>query len=79
MQRLSSSPDAFGQSPKRIPPSCGGARFIVHHTDGTREFAYDRQSSIGKLDKALDESTRRKWAIVDMKQDWRTVYPAEKR
>jgi phosphoglycolate phosphatase-like HAD superfamily hydrolase len=51
---------------------------IVHHTDGAREFAYDRQSSIGKLDKALDEANKRKWTVVDMKQDWKTVYPFEK-
>ncbi|MCA9153781.1 MAG: haloacid dehalogenase-like hydrolase [Planctomycetales bacterium] len=51
---------------------------IVHHTDGEREFAYDRPSTIGQLDKALDEAPRRGWTIVDMKRDWRTVYPAVK-
>ena len=58
-----------------------GARFmgIVHHTDATREFAYDRQSHIGKLDKALDEATQRKWTVVDMKADWNAIYPIEKR
>jgi phosphoglycolate phosphatase-like HAD superfamily hydrolase len=57
-----------------------GARLagIVHHTDGAREFAYDRQTSIGKLDKALDEANKRKWTVVDMKQDWKAVYPFEK-
>jgi phosphoglycolate phosphatase-like HAD superfamily hydrolase len=54
-----------------------GARFagIVHHTDAEREWAYDRKSSIGKLDKALDEGTRRDWTIVSMKQDWKRVFP----
>lgn len=57
-----------------------GARFIglVHHTDAEREWAYDRQSNIGKLDTALDEGVRRGWTIVDMKSDWQTVYPAVK-
>jgi phosphoglycolate phosphatase-like HAD superfamily hydrolase len=55
-----------------------GARFalIVHHTDAEREWAYDRTSSIGKLDKAWDEATARKWVVVDMKQDWKVIYPA---
>lgn len=58
-----------------------GLRFmgIVHHTDAEREFAYDRQSHIGKLDKALDEGLRRKWTIVDMKKDWNTIYPFQRR
>jgi len=54
-----------------------GARFggIVHHTDGEREWAYDRKSKIGRLDKALDEAGERGWSVVDMKRDWRVVYP----
>ncbi len=48
---------------------------LVHHTDGDREWAYDRESKIGGLNKALDEATKRKWNIVDMKQDWETIYP----
>ena len=57
-----------------------GARFmgIVHHTDAQREWAYDRQSPIGRLDKALDEATKRGWTVVDMKQDWKVVYPFQK-
>lgn len=57
-----------------------GARFagLVHHTDAAREYAYDRQSKIGKLDKALDEAAARRWAVVDMKRDWKTIFPAEK-
>jgi len=54
-----------------------GARFagIVHHTDALREYAYDRQSKIGKLDKAWAEAEQRNWTIVDMKRDWKTVFP----
>jgi phosphoglycolate phosphatase-like HAD superfamily hydrolase len=54
-----------------------GARFagIVHHTDGVREYAYDRESKTGKLDKAWDEAGKRGWTVVDMKQDWKTVFP----
>ena len=56
-----------------------GARFmgLVHHTDAVREYAYDRNSPIGQLDKAWDEAVRRKWAIVDMKSDWKVIYPFE--
>ncbi|MBI5041839.1 MAG: haloacid dehalogenase-like hydrolase [Gammaproteobacteria bacterium] len=54
-----------------------GPRFglIVHHTDAEREWAYDRTSHIGKLDKALDEAATRGWTVVDMKGDWKTIYP----
>ncbi len=56
-----------------------GARFmgLVHHTDAVREYAYDRRSKIGKLDKALDEATAKGWTIVDMKNDWKVVFPFE--
>ena len=58
-----------------------GARFalLVHHTDAEREWAYDRASSIGRLDKALDEAQAKGWAVVDMKNDWRIIFPFEKR
>ena len=54
-----------------------GARFalIVHHTDAEREWAYDRTSHIGKLDKAWDEAQAKGWTVVDMKQDWKTIFP----
>lgn len=57
-----------------------GPRFgmIVHHTDAEREWAYDRNSPVGKLDKALDEAPRRGWLLVDMKRDWKVIYPEEK-
>jgi hypothetical protein len=47
----------------------------VHHTDAEREFAYDRQSSIGRLDKGLDEARAKGWTVVDMKNDWKEIYP----
>jgi phosphoglycolate phosphatase-like HAD superfamily hydrolase len=58
----------------------GGARFmgLVHHTDAQREWAYDRESHVGRLDKALDEAKARDWTVVDMKQDWKRVFPFEK-
>ncbi|MEE4278526.1 MAG: HAD family hydrolase [Halieaceae bacterium] len=49
---------------------------LVHHTDGEREWAYDRASAIGRLDRALDEAGPRGWTVVDMARDWRRVYPA---
>jgi hypothetical protein len=54
-----------------------GLRFmlLVHHTDAEREWAYDRQSPIGRLDKALDEAQRRGWTVVDMKKDWNRIFP----
>jgi hypothetical protein len=54
-----------------------GARFalIVHHTDSEREWAYDRQSHVGRLDKALDEAKAKGWTVVDMKKDWKAIYP----
>lgn len=57
-----------------------GARLalIVHHTDAEREWAYDRTSHIGKLDKALDEANAKGWTVVDMKTDWKTVFPGGK-
>jgi phosphoglycolate phosphatase-like HAD superfamily hydrolase len=56
-----------------------GKRFmgLVHHTDAKREWAYDRQSQIGRLDKALDEAKTRGWTIVDMAAEWRRIYPFE--
>jgi len=58
-----------------------GLRFmgLVHHTDGEREWAYDRESSVGRLDRALDEAKARGWTVVDMKREWKTIFPPEKR
>jgi hypothetical protein len=54
-----------------------GVRFalIVHHTDAIREWAYDRASSIGRLDKAFDAAQAEGWTVVDMKNDWKTIFP----
>ncbi|MEM7462698.1 MAG: HAD family hydrolase [Pseudomonadota bacterium] len=54
-----------------------GRRFgmIVHHDDAEREYAYDRDSHIGRLDRGLDEGPKRGWTIVSMKNDWKTIYP----
>ena len=53
-----------------------GARFglLVHHTDADREWAYDRESHIGKLHRGLDEAKKRGWVVVDMKEDWKFVF-----
>ena len=57
-----------------------GARLglIVHHTDNDREWAYDRSSHVGQLARGLDEASQRGWVVVDMKQDWKVVYPTWK-
>ena len=51
---------------------------IIHHTDAKREWAYDRDSHFGRLDKALDEAPKRGWVVVDMKNDWKIIYSFEK-
>ncbi len=53
-----------------------GARFglILHHTDSDREYAYDRESHVGRLDKALDQAADRGWTVIDMKNDWKEVF-----
>ncbi len=53
-------------------PSIG---LIIHHTDAKREWAYDRDSHIGRLDLALDEAAKRGWVVVNMKNDWNRIYP----
>ena len=62
-------------------PPGSGARFmgIVHHTDAEREWAYDRNSHIGRLDKALDEATAKGWTVVSMKTDWKRIFAFEKK
>lgn len=53
-----------------------GASFValIHHTDAEREYAYDRDSTVGRLDKALDEAQRQQWLVVDMKRDWQRIF-----
>jgi hypothetical protein len=77
---------AFGNSDgdlQMLQWTCSGpgARFClyVHHTDAEREFAYDRTSSIGQLDKGLDEAQAQGWTVVDMKDDWKTIYLTDKK
>lgn len=57
----------------------GGRRLMVliHHTDAEREWAYDRESHIGRLDKALDEAIEKGWTVIDMENDWNVIYPFE--
>ena len=52
-----------------------GLGVIVHHTDDEREWAYDRDSHVGRLDRGLDEAAERGWIVIDMKRDWKTIYP----
>jgi hypothetical protein len=58
-----------------------GQRFCLylHHTDASREWAYDRQSPIGRLDQGLDVARDKGWTVVDMKNDWNTIYPPDTR
>ncbi len=73
---------AFGNSDGDLPMlqyAAGGdgakLMFLVHHDDAEREYAYDRESRIGRLDKGLDEAERWGITIVSMKDDWRTIFP----
>ncbi len=50
----------------------------MHHTDAEREYAYDRKSEFGRLDKALDAAAINKWTVVDMKRDWKRIFPFDK-
>lgn len=56
-----------------------GKRFMlyIHHTDAEREWAYDREGHIGRLDKGLDEAREKGWTVVDMQQEWKVIYPFE--
>jgi phosphoglycolate phosphatase-like HAD superfamily hydrolase len=58
----------------------GGRRFglIVHHTDAEREYAYDRDTSFGRLEKALEAAAVNKWTVADMKNDWKVIFPPAK-
>jgi len=50
-------------------------QLYLRHTDAEREWAYDRESHIGRLDKGLDEANEKGWTVIDMKKDWNTIYP----
>lgn len=73
---------AFGNSDGDLPmlqwtTAGSGPRLAVyiHHTDAAREWAYDRASHIGKLDKGLDEAKSRSWTVVNMAADWSSIFP----
>ena len=51
---------------------------IVHHTDAEREYAYDRNSAVGRLARALDEAAQRGWVVIDMKSDWKSIFPVQR-
>jgi phosphoserine phosphatase len=76
---------AFGNSDgdlEMLQWTCTGSGphlcLFVHHTDAEREWAYDRQSAVGRLDKGLDRASRNGWTVVDMKKDWKEIFsPAE--
>ena len=57
----------------------GGARYglLVHHTDAEREYAYDRDTAFGQLDKALDAAATNKWVVADMKNNWKRIFAFE--
>jgi hypothetical protein len=63
--------------------TAAGARtrlcLYVHHIDAAREWAYDRQANIDRLDKGLDEANAKGWTVVSMKNDWKTVFPSERK
>ena len=72
---------AFGNSDADLPmlewtTAAEGPRLgmLVHHTDGEREYAYDRQSHVGRLDRGLDEAARHDWLLIDMRRDWKRVF-----
>ncbi len=56
----------------------GSFMLYLHHTDADREWAYDRESHIGRLDKGLEEAATNGWTVIDMKTDWKVVYPFQK-
>ena len=60
-----------------LGPFGQGFNGLLDHTDAEREWAYDRESHVGRLDKALDQAQDLEWTVVDMKTDWKVVYPHE--
>ena len=52
-------------------------KMYIHHTDAIREWAYDSLSAVGRLKKGLDEARNKSWSVVDMKKDWKVVFPFE--
>jgi hypothetical protein len=75
---------AFGNADDDIPMlqwtmSGSGKRLagIIHHTDSVREWAYDKNSRVGELNRGLDEAAKDNWLIIDMKKDWKVIFPYE--
>jgi hypothetical protein len=75
---------AFGNADGDLPmlewtTSGNGPRFaaLLHHTDAQREYAYDQTARSGKLDKGLQEANVKGWLLIDMKDDWRTVFKGD--
>lgn len=76
---------AFGNSDgdlQMLQWTCSGITkhfcMYVHHTDEEREWEYDRESHIGKLDKGLDEANQNNWTVVDMEKEWKVIFPFNK-
>ena len=72
--RLADVADQIGIEGTREGPRLG---VYIHHTDAQREWAYDRDSHVGRLVRGLEEGPERGWLLVDMKRDWRVVFPPE--
>lgn len=51
---------------------------VLHHTDSGREYEYDRFARVGRLDKGLEEARAKGWTVVDMKEDWKRVFPCKR-
>jgi phosphoglycolate phosphatase-like HAD superfamily hydrolase len=73
---------AFGNSDgdlQMLQYTAGGKgpslNLLVHHDDADREYAYDRQTKVGRLDRALDEALRQDWVVVSMAKDWKMIFP----
>ena len=68
---------AFFSGPEGIEQRIGTLWMfaLVHHDDAEREWAHDRKSDVGRLDKAWDEATAKGWTVVSMKDDWKTIFP----
>ena len=74
----SATPTATSRCSSGPPPATApGSAIYIHHTDADREWAYDRDSHIGRLDRGLDEAGERGWVVVDMKRDWASIHPAD--
>jgi phosphoglycolate phosphatase-like HAD superfamily hydrolase len=77
MLEWTTAPDADSSDPSepgRPRPRLG---LFVHHTDAVREYAYDRDSHVGQLKRGLEEAPKRGWVLIDMKSDWKTIFPPE--